>query len=175
MKKLFIVLILTLSSYHANADWYLVTGTGTYMGERHIGFGYASQNGVHLTDLSYGQTPGIYGNDVDQLNVKYTFSPFDAQLGSARTNILGIGLLLTRWQSSGAFFTSPEPYPAENYYSPTQYRGALVLTHKWIYKNLQVYFDWALLDQLAIALFNNDKYVSKDSVWAGGFGLRWRI
>ena len=178
MKKLFITTMLFWSSW-AQADWSVVAGSGSYMGDRHLGLAYQSENGSHQTDFTYGKTPGILGPDVDQLNLKYIYSPFRWSLASeslpATTNILGIGFLLSRWQSSEGFLSSPSQYPEDDYYSPTRYRTALVLSHQWVYKQASLYFDWVLLDQVGIALYNNDKYLSEKNAWSGGFGFRWNL
>lgn len=178
MKKLFIITMLSWSSW-AQADWTLVAGSGSYMGEKYLGVSHQSENQNHQTDFSYGQTPGILGPNVDQLNLKYLYSPFAWSPSTlalpAKTNILGVGLLLTRWQSSEGYINSPSQYPSADYYSATRYRTALVLSHQWTFKNLSVYADWVLLDQMGIALFNNDKYLDEKKAWSGGFGFRWRI
>lgn len=175
MKNIFITLIIFFSAPSTFADWSVVAGTGSYMGEQHLGFSYESQNEKHQTDLSYGKTPGVLGNDIDQINLKYLFSPLNYQRGPLKTNILGIGMILSRWQSSAGFIESPSQYPETHYYSVTRYRSALLLSHTWSYKGLTLYVDWALLDQVAIALANNQELQQEKSAWSSGFGLRWSL
>lgn len=170
---LWIFLSLLLFSYPSFATWSLTTGAGAYMGEQYIGTAYASKNLKHLTELTYGRTDGIYGADVEQLNLQYSYSPFDYQIKKFQTNILGIGFILSRWNSSMGFIESPEHYPEDNYYPMTRYRASLLFTHSWTYQNWSVFANWALLDQTAIALYNNPEYSNKKEIWSSGFGLRW--
>ncbi|MFP5518789.1 MAG: hypothetical protein ACLGGX_02710 [Bdellovibrionia bacterium] len=174
MKKLFMILILLFSS-SSFADWSLLAGSGSYMGERHLGITYTSENQKHSTDVSYGQTAGVISEDVEQLNLKYVYSPFSYSYKKVESNILGVGTLISNWRSSKAFVESPSQYPTSDYYSQTKFRLGLVLSSEIKYDKLSFYVDWVLLDQVAIALFNNTKYTSDPNTWAGGFGLRWRI
>lgn len=179
MRLFFVLTAIFLSSFLAESasasQWSLLAGSGSYMGETHLGIHYLSSTGRHGVDLSYGQTQGEASNNVDQLNVKYLYSPFFVGFGDLKTNVLGIGILASRWQSSAGFIDSPGQYPADNYYSPTRWRFGLVLGQTWTYRWLSLYLDWVLLDQVAIALYNNDRFVEGASAWSGGFGVRWGI
>lgn len=174
MKKTqFIFLSLLVFSLKSFATWSLTTGAGSYQGHRYIGAAYNSENLKHITELTYGRTEGIIGSDVEQLNLHYSYSPFSYQIQKLQTNILGIGFILSRWNSSAGFIDSPEQYPEKNYYPMTRYRISLLLTHAWTYRNWSFFVNWALLDQTAIALYNNPEYAHKNEVWSSGFGLRY--
>lgn len=178
--RLFLALTaIFLSSFLAESasasQWSLMAGSGSYMGASHVGFHYQSYSDRHGWDLTYGKTLGDLGDDIDQLNVKYLYSHFAYSLGNLKTNILGIGLLGTRWQSAAGYVDSPSQYPSDNYYSPTRWRFGLVLGQTWVYKKFSFYLDWVLLDQAVIALYNNDRFVDGESAWSGGFGMRWGI
>ena len=183
--KLFIVLsAIFLSSTFSNdvlaaennpSQWSMVAGSGSYMGGTYLGVQYQSQSGKHAVDLSYGQTPGEMNNNVDQLNLKYLYSPFNYSVNKVNTNVLGIGLLASRWQSESAFFDTPSQYPASNYYSPTRWRVGLTLEHNWKYDRISFYFNWTLLDQAIIAIYNNEKFIEGRNPWGAGFGVRWEI
>lgn len=168
-----IFLSLLVFSYPGFASWSLATGAGAYMGEQYIGPAYVSENLKHVTELTYGRTDGIYGTDVEQFNLQYSYSPFDYQIKKIRTNILGIGFILSHWNSSMGFIDSPEQYPEDNYYPMTRFRSSLLFTHSWTYQNWSIFVNWALLDQIAIALYNNPEYTNKKEIWSSGFGLRW--
>lgn len=156
-----------------SGNWSVAAGTGAYMGENYIGAAYGSENKKHITEFSYGLTEGDFGSDVEQFNLQYSFSPFEMNLGKFRSNILGIGTILSRWNSSAGFVTSPSQYPEQGYYPMTRYRLSLLLSHMWDFKNFSVFVNWALLDQTAIALYNNPEYVDRQEIWSLGFGLRW--
>jgi len=170
---LWILLSLLLFSYPSLAAWSLTTGAGAYMGEQYIGTAYASENLKHLTELTDGKTDGVYAADVEQINLQYSYSPFSYQIVKMQTNILGIGFILSHWNGSTGFIESPEQYPEKNYYPMTRYRASLLFTHSWTYQNWSVFVNWALLDQTAIALYNNPEYTNKKEIWSSGFGLRW--
>jgi hypothetical protein len=155
--------------------WSILAGSGSYMGETYLGVQFESESGNHTVDLSYGQTKGSISNNVHQINLKYTYSPFKFTFSEISTNALGIGLLATRWQSDSSFIDSPSQYPAENYYSPNRWRFGIVLEQNWTFRNFGIYFNWVLLDQAIIALYNNDKFIDGKSPWSAGFGLKWEI
>jgi len=174
------ILILNLFSLTftstALADLHVVIGRGSYMGEKHYGINYTSENLKHSTDLTYGNTEGVLGPDLDQINIKYVYSPFNPiTIDQLQIDPIKIGGILSSWQSSNAYINSYQQYPEDDYYPANKFRGSLVLTHSWSYKNLQIYIDWVMLDQVAIALYNNSKYIDRHNIWAGGFGLRWKI
>lgn len=174
MKKYLTLLL--LFSLNSEASWTVGLGTGSYMGDRHVGVGYVSDNQKHFSEISYGKTEGILSSEVDQINLKYVFSPFEYVFDDKiKTNILGFGILLSRWQSSDAFLQSESQYPEEYYYSQTRYRTSVVISQTWSYQNLQVYVDWVMLDQKLIALFNNDEYWRERNAWTSGFGMRWQF
>ena len=156
-----------------SGNWSVAAGTGAYMGENYIGAAYTSVNQKHTTEISYGVTEGEFGSDVEQMNLQYSFSPVEMNWGPLRTNLLGIGMILSRWNSSAGFVNSPSQYPEEGYYAMTRYRLSLLFSHMWNFKKLTVFVNWALLDQTAIALYNNPEYVDRQEVWSSGFGLRW--
>lgn len=156
--------------------WSIVAGSGSYMGENHLGVQYLTQSGRHAVDFSYGRTLGDLNNDVEQLNLKYNYSPFNFSLNNRlSTNILGIGILATRWQSESAFMDSPSQYPATNYYSPTRWRFGFSIEQTWTYRSISLYANWILLDQAIIALYNNEKFIEGRSPWGAGLGIRWEI
>lgn len=165
-------LLLTFSS-ETFAHWSLATGAGAYMGEQYLGGAYVSENYKHVTELTYGKTEGYYGADVEQFNLQYNYSPFDFQIKNFHTNILGVGFIISRWNSGTSFVNSPSQYPEDTYYPTTRYRTSLLFTHTWTYENWSVFVNWALLDQTAIALYNNPEYKYKKEVWSSGIGLRW--
>lgn len=157
----------------ALADWGLGYGTGAYLGEQRFGVAKSLREGRHLFEFSYGKTPGIRAGDVDQINASYIYSPWRWGLGSVSTNLLGVGVSLSRWQSAEAFLQTSDPYPEEHYYSQNRLRPALVFSHQWSFQRVQVFIDWSLLDQVLIALYNNTKYWGDSAIWSMGFGLRW--
>lgn len=156
-------------------SWGLGAGTGSYMGQRHFFVSYTSENRRHQTDFGYGFTEGKIGSDIEQVNIKYTYSPFRYSFGDLKTNILGAGFILNRWQSSEAFWESPDQYPETHYYGQTLRRVALVFTQKWSYYKWEAYIDWALMDYVLIAVYNNESYRNKIEIFGGGFGLRYRF
>ena len=174
MKKYLTLLL--LFSLNSEASWTIGGGTGSYMGDRNFGFGFNSENRKHFSEFSYGKTDGILGPEVDQLNFKYVYSPFEyTLLDKMKTNVIGFGILLSRWQSSDAFLQSESQYPEEYYYSQNRYRTSIVFSQNWNYQNLQFYIDWVMLDQKLIALFNNDEYWREKDAWTSGFGFRWQF
>ena len=167
------LLLLLLYSAQSLATWSLTTGAGAYMGEKYIGASYTSKNEKHLAELTYGKTDGEYAPDAEQFNLQYVFSPFDLQIGKAHTNILGLGLIVSRWNSSAGHIFVADHYPEDNYYPMTRYRASLLFSHAWTFKKLSLFINWALLDQTAIALYNNPDYWDTKEIWSSGFGLRW--
>lgn len=165
--------LILLTSTISLASWGLGAGTGSYMGQKHIFISYESQNSRHNTDFGYGFTKGELGSDIEQINFRYTYSPFKINFGKVSTNLLGAGILTNRWQSSEAFWESPDQYPETYYYGPTLRRAALVLTQKWNYENFQFYADWAVVDYVLIAIYNNESYRKDLQIWGGGVGLRY--
>ncbi|WII73188.1 hypothetical protein QJS83_04790 [Bdellovibrio sp. 22V] len=158
----------------AYADWGVGAGTGSYMGDRHFGVNYTSESQRHMTEFSYGETPGILGGRVRQLNLKYVYSPLQSIYHEVTTNWIGIGALLSRCLCSDTFVTNPDVYPESNYYDETAYRVGLVFATKLNWRNWEGYWDWTLLDQVAIAIYNNNRYASKpEAYWASGFGVRY--
>lgn len=169
-----IIVILSLWSELAIAQWGVALGTGSYMGDRHFGVAYTSESGNHTTVFTHGTTPGILGNQVEQLNLKYIYSPFHSAFAGVTTNWLGLGGLISRCLCDETFIKNSGVYPEDNYYDATAYRFGLVLATTVQWKSLELYWDWTLLDQIAIAVYNNDRYAHKtESYWAGGFGLRY--
>lgn len=175
MKKAALVFfLLTVYSFSGWANWSVISGTGAYMGERYLGAAYSSENSKHFTEFSYGQTSGEFTSDVEQFNLRYTYSPFSFAAGLIESNILGFGFIVSRWNGPDGFVTLPSPYPEAGYYPMTRYRLSLALSNTWTYKDFTFFIDWALLDQIAIALYNNPEYVSSKDIWSSGFGLRWK-
>lgn len=170
------VLALTLvlwSNTAAAENWGLTLGTGSFMGERHGGVTVVSESQHHQAELTFGQTPGILGDDVGQLNLKYIYSPFRSSYKGFATNWLGVGAMATYCLCDETFFESPNQYPESNYYDQTDYRFGLVFSSVLQWKNFEFYIDWTLLDQVLIAAANNDEYAKRNDIWAGGFGLRY--
>lgn len=169
-----IILVLSLWSELAVAQWGVAYGTGSYMGDRHFGVAYTSESGNHNTVFTYGTTPGILGSDVQQLNLKYVYSPFHSSYQEIKTNWLGMGFLVSRCLCDEMFIKNSGVYPEDNYYDETAYRLGLVFATMVQWKNWEAYWDWTLLDQIAIAVYNNDRFANKArSYWAGGFGVRY--
>ncbi len=158
-----------------SGQWSVATGKGAYMGQSYWGAAYTSVNQKHNTEISYGVTEGEFGSDVEQVNIQYSFSPLELNWGQLRTNILGMGMVLSRWNSSAGFVNSPSQYPEQGYYPMTRYRLSLLFSHLWNFKKFTIFINWALLDQTAIALYNNPEYVDRQEIWSSGFGIRWSL
>lgn len=173
IKALAVTLILW-SNVASAESWGVIAGSGSYMGDRHAGVAVESESQRHQAELTYGYTPGILGEDVKQLNLKYIYSPLRSSYKGFSTNWLGIGAMATYCLCSETFYESPSQYPESNYYDETELRFGLVLSSVIQWKSFEAYFDWTLLDQIAIAASNNSEYAKQvKDVWAGGFGLRY--
>ena len=163
------------SSATASAEqWGVIAGTGSYMGDRHAGVALTTESQRHNVEFTFGHTPGILGEDVKQLNLKYVYSPFRSSYRGVATNWIGIGTMVSHCLCDETFYESPSQYPESNYYDETEFRFGLVLSSMIQWKNFEAYFDWTLLDQIAIAAVNNSEYAKQvKDIWAGGFGLRY--
>lgn len=172
--SIYLILILSLWSELAIAQWGVALGTGSYMGDRHYGVAYTSESGNHQTEFSYGTTPGIIGDEVRQLSLKYIYSPFHSSYRGVTTNWIGLGAMVTRCLCEETFVENSDVYPEDDYYDETAYRFGLVLASTVQWKNWEAYWDWTLLDQVAIAVYNNDRFRDRaERYWASGVGLRY--
>lgn len=176
MKYLWIILpiLLGISRNNAQASWGVGIGAGSYLGERHVGAVFESQSKRHQTEISFGETDGILGDNVHQLNLRYLYSPLSFLYRGVETNLLGIGAMITRCLCDEMFVQNSDAYPTSDYYDQTAYRFGVVVSTEATYKNFQIYWDWTLLDQRLIILFNNTRYTRHAKGYlAGGFGLRY--
>lgn len=167
------------SHYADSGRWQMQLGSGSYGGEKQVGVGYLSSNGRHQSELGYGWTLGVSEKNVEQINFKYVYSPFilSSRILDKRftTNIVGIGVQVSRWLDERGYVSSPSQYPERYYYAQTRYRSVFMLESHFHFKSIQVYIHSGLLDQWAIAAFNNEELQKEKYIWASGFGLRWFI
>ncbi|MNK07378.1 hypothetical protein D3C87_252910 [compost metagenome] len=171
--KLFLSSLVLLMTSSALADWSLVGGMGAFMGEHYLGGSYRSNNDKHRSDLTIGFTEGIYQSTTYQLNFKYLYSPVQREYEDFTTNYAGIGVMVTRCLCSEGFVQNLDIYPERNYYDETAYRFGLVVSHQVRWKKVEFYWDWVLLDQLAIAVYNNPSLRQRPEDYvSAGLGLR---
>jgi hypothetical protein len=157
----------------SQADWGPHFGSGGYLGGFYVGATHRSFEQTHAFDLSLGVTRGILEKEVYQLNAKYTYSPFRWSFPKIKTNIMGIGLLLTRCLCDEVFSKNLDIYPEPNYYDETAYRLGLVFSTIVIWRDFEIYWDWVLLDQILLANYNNPemrRYPFEH--WSAGIGVR---
>lgn len=167
------VLLLGLLSVPAHSEWGPVSGTSGYQGEFYLGGSHRSENERHNTDISIGVTQGIIGGEFYQLNLKYVYSPYIKNFKKFSTNFIGVGALLTRCLCDDVFIENVDPYPEGNYYDETAYRSAVVFSSKIYWKDVEIYWDWLLLDQILIAYYNNPNMRNQPlENWSAGVGLR---
>lgn len=170
-----IVLIsLIFSAQVASAEWGMAVGSGGYMGKTNMSAVYVSQNKKHMTTMGVGKTAGILGDDIHQVNVKYLYSPFKYSYQKTHWNIVSVGVLAARCMCEETFVQNSSKYPEKNYYDNTAYRFGLVFESHVTLDNWSLYWDWTLLDQLAIVVANNDRYANRpDYYLASGIGVRY--
>lgn len=173
-QKIIVAITLIFSSQLASADWGMAVGSGSYMGKTNMSAVYVAKNKKHMTTMGVGKTAGILGDDVHQINVKYLYSPFVYTYVKAQWNIISIGALATRCLCDETFVQNSSKYPEANYYDNTAYRFGIVFESHVTLDNWSLYWDWTLLDQLAIVVANNDRYANRpDYYFASGMGVRY--
>lgn len=169
------ILILTLIiSKSTLASFYVHTGTGAYLGEKYLGLSWESENQNHFLDLNYGITQEDVENQIDQMNMKYTYFPITGQMAPFTIQYLGLTVQVSRWQSDEAFFDSPDRYNDKYYYQQTRYRSALGISNQLRYKKIIITTDVVFLDQKLITYYNNDD----ENIWHfinWGLGLKIEI
>jgi hypothetical protein len=160
----------------AKAEWGAVAQTSGYLGTYAVGATYETTNEHHFFDMGLGMSPGIVESDVYQLNLKYVFSPFEYEFGASgyRTNIVGIGVMAARCLCDETFIHNLSVYPEANYYDETAWRFGLVFENTLRHRDFQIYWNWVLLDQIAIAGYNNPHIRDYPlDYWSAGIGIRY--
>lgn len=173
-QKIILGITLIFSSQAALANWGMAIGSGSYMGKTNMSAVYVSKNKKHMTTMGVGKTAGILGEDVHQINAKYLYSPYSYTYAKTHWNIISIGVLATRCLCDETFVQNSSKYPEANYYDNTAYRFGIVFDSHVTLDNWSLYWDWTLLDQLAIVVANNDRYANRpDYYFASGIGVRY--
>lgn len=167
------------SAFATSSQWQVQAGTGAYAGEKQLGLGYISANERHQFELGYGWTLAASEKNVEQINLKYIYSPFQMSFRvfnqRITTNVAGLGIQISRWLDDRGYVTSPSQYPEEHYYAQTRYRATILFETHFQMKGAQLYLHSGLLDQWAIAVYNNPDLQGERYIWGSGFGLRWNL
>ncbi|MEN0057425.1 MAG: hypothetical protein AAGB31_01215 [Bdellovibrio sp.] len=162
--------------FTARAEWGVVLGLSGYLGSYYAGASFLSENERHNVDITLGVSPGIIDEEVYQIGARYVYSPFEYQFERfpLKTNILSFGILVTRCLCDDTFVQNLSIYPEHNYYDETAYRFGLVLEHNLKWESFTFFFNWVLLDQIAIASYNNPHIRQRPlDFWSAGLGIRF--
>jgi hypothetical protein len=159
-------------------DMDVVLQTQGFLGERALGLGYEF-NSRHRIEATVG-TYHVDSDEYRQLNIGYTYSPFQLDWNCGKTKIFSPGIYALFTRGHDLYFVhSPDRYPYKDYYDPNGVRLGITLAFshvfQWASQAVEIVYQIMALDQGVIADYNNPEEDELDDFMSSGLMVRVRF
>lgn len=175
-----LIKVLLLISFASSSAQALEFSAGVqhagFLGEKVIFAGIENEARSLGLDLLLGRSEDSDGQRVDQISLKFRYSPWVVELPrEVQWQPVYIGLFGTYTDGGEFFYESNSKYPEKNYYDATMRRYGLLAGTSFKYNSISVYSEVASLDKSMESQVVANGSLPWTDLLSASVGLRWNF